>query len=531
MFKKIIVISLLLIVPFFNFSPKFIIAQSTANTTTQTESSGWSIWQAISNLLSSIRSGISDIFVSQNTIIPCKEESKFTDYNNNTINTNYRIQSAASQKYKRGSYLKAIINGDYEDKTISYLCNNVCSNSKTNDSCIEIKYSTLVYFFYKKGEKILYDKDNSKTPIEYDSSKMDSYNYTLPANSDAYFRSLYNKISQIPKGAYKGEADGATTSSNELNDSERYVQPASSQTTKPPTDISTEENTEKMVKDNDINQRKYFKAIIPAKDQKDINDSTNINTLKTRSANNLVPFSQQNPSSEEDTPERETENNGCNAEKSHCRGMSQYGALGMALAGKSYQEILKTYYGNIRLVSLKTFTTNYSVQVDISDGSCDTIAKKVTSLKIGIEQYLYKLGELPSFWGDLGDRLLNGQHEGINALKAQAIAARTYAFVKSAGFTKSICNTAQCQVFRCNMGVKPNFNIAVNQTAYMIMVDATTGKPFHVQYARTFCGPSKIYTSNFMNATYTSVSYDGRTFETAGLTATNKDPNEWCIVK
>ena len=526
MFKKIIIISLLLIVPFFGFSSKLAIAQSTSTTTTETESTGWSIWEAIGSFLSSIISGISGVFVSQNTIIPCQEKSKFTDYNNSTINANYRIQSASNQKYQRGSYIKAIINGDYEDKTISYLCNNVCSDSKINDNCIEIKFSNLAYFFYKKGEKILYDKDNQKTPVEYDSAKMDSYNYTIPANSDSYFRSLYNRISQIPKGAYKGESEGATTSSNELNDSTRYIQPASSQTSKPSTDISTEENTEKMVKDNDANQRKYFSAIIPAKDQKDINDSTNINTLKTKSANNLHPKSWQQSSDDEELVERENDN-GCNAEKSHCRGMSQYGALGMALAGKGYEEILKTYYGNVKLAKLDSFTTNKFIQVEISDGSCG----KTTSLKINIEQYLYKLGELPSFWGDLGDSIPKGQHEGMNALKAQAIAARTEAFVHTAGFTKSICNTARCQVFRCNMGVKPNFIIAVNQTAGMVLVDATTGMPFNSQYARTFCGPSKVYNSWFRNKEYRSISYDGRSFETAGLIATKKDPNQWCIVK
>lgn len=536
MFKKFIIISLLLIVPFFNISPKFVIAQSTSSTTTQTESTGWSIWQAISSLLSRIISGTSGIFVSKNTIIPCKEESKLTDYNNETINANYRIQSNSSQKYEKGSYLKAIINGDYEDKTISYLCNNVCSDSKTDDSCIDIHYSTLVYYFYKykNGEKILYDKDNSKNPIEYDSAKMDSYNYTLPPNSDAYFRNLYNKISQIPKGAYKGEANGAVTSSNELNYSTRYIQSALFQTEKTSTDISTEKNVEIKVKDNDINQRNFFLTDMPATNQKDIKDSTNINTLKTRSAKIKHPRSWQNSSDDEEEPvERANENNGCNAESSHCRGMSQYGALGMALAGKSYQEILKTYYGNVKLVKLDTFIEKKKmfVQVDISDGSCDKDGKKVTTIKVQIEQYLRKLGELPSSWGDKGDLLPNGQREGINALKAQAIVARTKAFFQTAGFTKSICNTAKCQVYRCTMGDKPNFNTAITQTAYMILVDATTGMPFDTQYARTFCGPSKIYNSWFRDKEYRSISYDGRSFETAGLLATDKDANEWCIVK
>ena len=544
MLKKFIIISLFLIVPFFNFSPKFVIAQSTSDTTEQQSSqTDWQqFWSSILNLFTSLRSDIKLSF-SKEYPISCQPKTKFTDYNASDQDINSRAQAQSVQEYRKGSYLRAILDGQFSDDIITHICNGTCSDTKIDDSCTDIRYSTLVYFFYKKGEKILYDKDDHKTPIDYDPAKMDSYNYTLPANSDTYFKNLYNNISQIPRGAFQGEPNTAGSVSQELGDSLRTMVPAKNQLGSAPATLKTQDDAKQAITNNDLKKRTLYTNFIPAKyipqnlkvssDKKDTQtlgvNSNQTATLQELFRVNLLPKVQQ--TDEEDAPEREDENNDCNAEKSHCRGMSQYGALGMALAGKSYEEILKAYYGNIKLVKLSTFTKNPYIQVDISDGSCDTKTKKVTTMKVQIEQYLYKLGELPSYLGDLGDTISKGQHEGINVLKAQAIAARTYAFVKTAGFTKSICNTARCQVFRCNMGVKPNFNIAVNQTASMIMVDATTGKPFNAQYARTFCGPSKIYTSNFMNATYTSVSYDGRAYETAGLVATKKDPDQWCIVK
>ena len=98
---------------------------------------------------------------------------------------------------------------------------------------------------------------------------------------------------------------------------------------------------------------------------------------------------------------------------SHRNGMSQYGAKALA-ADKDYKGIINWYYG-------------HGVKKD--DGMPSTI--NVSGFgEMDFQKYLYGIAEMPSSWP-------------AEALKAQAVAARTYA--NRAG--KPICTTEACQVF------------------------------------------------------------------------------------
>lgn len=98
----------------------------------------------------------------------------------------------------------------------------------------------------------------------------------------------------------------------------------------------------------------------------------------------------------------------------HRNGMSQYGAKNLADSGKSYRDIIQWYYG-------------HGVKKD--DGLPGTISVQGHG-EMSYQKYLYGLAEMPS----------NFHPE---ALKAQAIAARTYA----SRANKPICTTEACQVF------------------------------------------------------------------------------------
>ncbi len=98
---------------------------------------------------------------------------------------------------------------------------------------------------------------------------------------------------------------------------------------------------------------------------------------------------------------------------SHRNGMSQYGAKAMA-SEKSYKDIINWYYG-------------HGVKKD--DGMPSTINVSGYG-EMDFQKYLYGIAEMPSTWPS-------------DALKAQAVAARTYA--NRAG--KPICTTEACQVF------------------------------------------------------------------------------------
>lgn len=103
----------------------------------------------------------------------------------------------------------------------------------------------------------------------------------------------------------------------------------------------------------------------------------------------------------------------------HRNGMSQYGAKGRADNGQNFRDILSKYYPG------KQITDGYSEPGSITVDGYGAV---------DFQQYLYGIAEMPSSWN-------------TEALKAQAVAARSYALAYTNNGTKSICATQSCQVY------------------------------------------------------------------------------------
>jgi len=130
----------------------------------------------------------------------------------------------------------------------------------------------------------------------------------------------------------------------------------------------------------------------------------------------------------------------------HRKGMSQYGARGRAQSGQNSNQILKAYYGKEPVNK----DTGGSISVS-GFGDMDFETK-----------YLYGIAEMPSSWSN-------------EALKAQAVAARTYAYrYKKDG--KTICTTEACQVFNNSKSSNPpqSWKAAVDQTKSQVLEDVVT---------------------------------------------------------
>ncbi|MFA6814293.1 MAG: hypothetical protein GX943_01930 [Candidatus Pacebacteria bacterium] len=149
----------------------------------------------------------------------------------------------------------------------------------------------------------------------------------------------------------------------------------------------------------------------------------------------------------------------------HFKGMSQYGAFGRAKSGQNYKDILKAYYGSA--IEIKDVDPNQTINVD-GYGA------------YSLEEYAKRIYEMPSSWGDNG---------GMEALKAQAVAARSYALARGG----SICATEQCQVFKPE-AKGGNWEKAVNETKGKAVY--ASGKPFSTWYASTSGGYQESYASN-----------------------------------
>lgn len=152
----------------------------------------------------------------------------------------------------------------------------------------------------------------------------------------------------------------------------------------------------------------------------------------------------------------------------HFKGLSQYGAFGRAKEGQSAEDILHAYYGSLEIK--KDYPQNISINVQ-GFGSVD------------LETYVKRIYEMPSSWGDEG---------GFEALKAQAVAARSYALAYTNNGLGSICATEQCQVYKpANKGGK--WEEAVNATAGWVLI--ANGSPFSAWYASTSGGYQESYTA------------------------------------
>jgi len=130
----------------------------------------------------------------------------------------------------------------------------------------------------------------------------------------------------------------------------------------------------------------------------------------------------------------------------HRKGMSQYGARGRAQNGKNYREILRAYYGKEPVNKDTGGTINVT-----GYGNLDFE-----------NYYLMGIAEMPHTWHP-------------EALKAQAVAARTYAYrYKIEG--KPICTTETCQVFKKSKADNPpnEWKQAVLDTRGQILENVVT---------------------------------------------------------
>jgi uncharacterized protein YlxW (UPF0749 family) len=151
----------------------------------------------------------------------------------------------------------------------------------------------------------------------------------------------------------------------------------------------------------------------------------------------------------------------------HRNGMSQWGAKARAEAGQSYTKILSAYYPG------KSIRTNTVV----IDGKTEDIMTNIKTTTYGTlnfeDDYLLRLGEMPEYFP-------------MEALKAQAIAARTYAVNYTQNGDGTICTSQRCQVIHSSKKTG-KWKDAVEATRGKILT-SSSGSPFSSQYAAVHGG-------------------------------------------
>lgn len=163
-------------------------------------------------------------------------------------------------------------------------------------------------------------------------------------------------------------------------------------------------------------------------------------------------------------------------------GLNQYGAWGRAKAGQDAETILRAYY-NFDSIS----NMNATIQVQ-GYGS------------YSLDDYVKRIYEVPDTWTD----------NNLAALKAQAIAVRSYAMAYTGSGAGSICTTQQCQVFQPNPK-GGNWETAVNATAGQVMVQG--GNPIKAFFSSTHGG--FVFATGDLQG-WSSTSYTKRAVDTPG---------------
>ena len=140
----------------------------------------------------------------------------------------------------------------------------------------------------------------------------------------------------------------------------------------------------------------------------------------------------------------------------HRVGMNQYGALGRAQAGQSSEDILSAYF-NAELK--KDYSADITINVQGHGG-------------FNLEEYVKRVYEMPESWP-------------MEALKAQAVAARSYALSYTGNGSREICTSQSCQVFKPDPKTGA-WAQAVDATRGWVLVDG--GSPITAWYASTAGG-------------------------------------------
>lgn len=146
----------------------------------------------------------------------------------------------------------------------------------------------------------------------------------------------------------------------------------------------------------------------------------------------------------------------------HRTGMSQYGAYGRSKSGQSAETILSAYYQGASL------RKDYPVPATIGVTGVGRVSFE--------ENYLLGIYEIPENWGNTG---------GFEALKAQAVAARSYALSVTNNGAGTICTTEACQVYKRQLK-SGKWAEAVRATRGWVLIK--DGQPAKAYFASTSGG-------------------------------------------
>lgn len=171
-------------------------------------------------------------------------------------------------------------------------------------------------------------------------------------------------------------------------------------------------------------------------------------------------------------------------------GMNQYGAWGRAKGHQNYDQILRAYY------NFDNYQDFSSVTIRVNNG--DGINQGNIIWSGSLEDYVKRIYEVPDSWTE----------NDLAALKAQAIAARSYVLAATSNGANSICANEYCQVFKTDPK-GGNWEAAVIATTGKVMIQG--GQPIKAWFSAVHGG----YAFNSGDIGWNSTSWTKRMVDTS----------------
>lgn len=237
--KRLLIVLLFLVLPFFNSTPIF--AQSVTPTDTATTTpvtAEETLWDKIWNW-------ITGIFIKTDYNIaqrPSEEiKSDMTNYGNTTDTDKHsssgtRLTDSKSQKCYKGNVIKKVAKGEYSDSDLSYICpdssdSNKCTvktlNSSDVSGCQKISIKNLSIYFVQINQKFYCDDQNNFLPIESD--VLNAVNTfisngslpEIPSNNLSCYQNIYNDFYLVPKNSVQNEENTKKIVQTPISDNEQ----------------------------------------------------------------------------------------------------------------------------------------------------------------------------------------------------------------------------------------------------------------------------------------------------------------------
>jgi len=176
-------------------------------------------------------------------------------------------------------------------------------------------------------------------------------------------------------------------------------------------------------------------------------------------------------------------------------GLNQFGAKGRAEAGQNYQQILSAYYS-------ASLTSGYSQGATIHVTGTNDYGQSFDT-NWNIEDYVKHIYEIPASWP-------------AETLKAQAVAARSYALAYTNNGQSSICPDQHCQEVKQELNSQAWID-AVNATAGQVLTSG--GQPIKAWFSSTHGG----YELTSSDIGWSGTSYTKRLVDAAGSVGSFSD--------